>query len=391
MNEYLSGAHSIFSFIESGAEEQENGCRWKTYNYTDEQHYHYNIFNGVGGIPIFLSAYYQVTQNEKALQLAYGAVEWCIESEPEKYNYQRGVQFGKTGVAYSILCLSRIQGEKAHLDYCLRNAEKILDEPPGPITDLIGGEASNGWFLLELWKETEDSSHLDGAIRCGEWIEQKLVRDELGTHCLVDPEVKKFGSKPYSGLAHGISGVAYFFSALYSITLENKWRELSYELFDTLIRHSLPDKGGINWSPVLGEKDLVRCQYSHGSPGIGLAFLKASKYFKDSGLLDIAIKAGEATYSNGDYRNNPTFCTGLACGGELMIELYKETNKVFWHDRAKEFAEMAISYRIKSENGDLWPTDTEGCYSPDFTYGASGTGYFLLRVFEPDRFDTPLM
>ena len=51
---------------------------------------------------------------------------------------------------------------------------------------------------------------------------------------------------------------------------------------------------------------------------------------------------------------------------------------------------MAISYRSASSDGDSWPTDTAGRFSPDCTYGATGTGHFLLRTLSPNAFRLPL-
>ena len=47
-----------------------DGFRWKTYDYEDEPQYHYCLLNGVGGIPIFLCAYYEVSKNPRALEVA---------------------------------------------------------------------------------------------------------------------------------------------------------------------------------------------------------------------------------------------------------------------------------------------------------------------------------
>ena len=107
--------------------------------------------------------------------------------------------------------------------------------------------------------------------------------------------------------------------------------------------------------------------------------------------MDIAIQAGEATYQNGDFGKNPTLCTGLAGGGELLIELYKATKDMLWLDRAKTFVKTAMAYRVETEEGDRWPTNTPGLYSQDFVYGASGTGYFFLRVHQPELLAPPLM
>ncbi|MEO5912873.1 MAG: lanthionine synthetase LanC family protein [Luteolibacter sp.] len=391
MTQLPTSADSVFSFINATAEAVDCGFRWRTYDYGNRPQYHYSIFNGVGGIPIFLSAYFEVTRNPRALELARGALTWSFQNEPEEGSFQRGLQMGKFGVAYSALCVSRASVRDEFPEFTEDLANHVLSEAPGPITDLISGEASNGWLLLQLWQKKPEAKYLEGAIRCGRWLENQLVTDELGTHCLVDPIQKSFGTKPYSGLSHGISGVAHFFACLYRATSDAHWKGLAIALLETLVRHAQPARGGINWSPILGMNELTRCQYSHGAAGIGLVFAKAAGLLDQPDYLSIALQAGEATYQYGDYRENPTLCTGLAGGGELLVELYRITMEEIWLERAREFAEKALAYRSIIDGQTFWPTDAVDCFSADFTYGASGIGYFFLRVMNPLQFEPPLM
>jgi lantibiotic modifying enzyme len=391
MPQISNSAESVFSFIEATADVVDSGFRWATYDYENRLHHHFSIFNGVGGIPIFLSAYFEATGNPRSLELARGALIWAFQNEPTIGNFQRGLQLGKFGLAYSALCLSRASGRDEFPDLIEELVSNVISETPGPVTDFLSGEASNGWLLLQLWQNKSDSRYLEGAIRCGHWLEDQLTTDDLGTHCLVETIQKGFGTQPYTGLAHGISGVAYFFACLYQATSDFHWKGLATALLDTLIRHAQPARGGINWSPRIGNNELTRCQYSHGAAGIGLVFAKAARLLDQPNYVSTAKQAGEATYQYGDFRANPTFCTGLAGGGELLVELYKITRDDIWLERAQEFAQKALTYRSIIEGQSFWPTDTVDCFSADFTYGASGIGYFFLRAANPFQFETPLM
>ena len=147
--------------------------------------YHYNAFNGCGGIGIFLAEYGRLTSSGTALDLAREANRWCSTVEME--GFQRGLLLGRTGAARSWLYLSDITGE-AVSDHCLHNADIILREDPGPFTDLMGGAASNGLYLLRLWQATEEPRYLEGARRNGIWLCDQLSRDDDGTHCLCRPD-----------------------------------------------------------------------------------------------------------------------------------------------------------------------------------------------------------
>lgn len=388
MDSLTAAVESVYRFISSTAEETDRGYRWKTIDYSDQPQYHFCVFNGTGGIPLFLRDYHRLTGDPRAMVLARGALQWCLHDEPPQGNHQRGLQTGKTGIAFVALHLEDRTNPIPGV--CQSHAAHLLSEPPGPVTDLMGGEASNGWYLLKLWERSGDDVHLNGAVRCGEWIAGNLVRDELGTHCLMVPGT---GSKesPYAGLIHGIAGVAHFLALLAKATGDGKWRGLATELLETLANHAVPIHGGLNWSPMLGQESLTRCQHSHGAAGIGLVFARASVLLDEPRWLDIALMAGQATYAYGDFRKNLTLCTGLSGSGELFVELFKLTHDEIWWRRAEEFARMAMAYRSVINGLDHWPTDTPGLYSVDYSYGAAGTGLFFLRTLRPLEFEMPLI
>ena len=387
----LSSAESVFSFIDSTAEPVGDGYRWQTYDYADEPHHHYCVFNGVGGIPIFLCAYFQATSNPRALELARGALVWSFAHAPERGSHQRGLSFGKLGLAYPACCYAKVSGSDAFSVETEALVDHLLVEPPGPITDILSGEASNGWVLWQLWCKDPQTKYLEGALRCARWLEEQLVRDERGTHCVIDPVNYSVGKVPRLGLSHGIPGVAHFFACLYRATADTRWQGLAMELLDTLTRHARPDRGGINWPRAMGADELPRCQYSIGAAGVGLVLVLAAQLLEAPVYLATALQAGEATYRHGDRRENPTLCTGLAGGGELMIELYRSTRDERWLTRAREFAAKALAYRAIIDGQHFWPTDTAGCFSADFVYGAAGTGYFFLRAAQPLEFEPPLL
>ena len=388
----------MFRFIERTAEEVPNGFRWMTIDYNNQPQYHYDVFNGCGGISLFLAEYYRQTGTSTALDLAIGANQWC--SSDDREGHSRGLLFGKTGVAMAWLHLSLIVQEPDYLNYCSENAGILLKEDPGPVTDLMGGEASNGLFLIRLWQATSDRTYLDGAIRCAEWLRDQMVRDQLGCYCPVHAhgnfQKPTTGSgsyddlPPYSGVAHGIAGVAHFLILLHERTGDESWASLGVEILETLLHHAVPDKGGLNWGRILGGK-LDRCQWSHGSAGIGLVFLKASEVLGNPTYYGIAMKCGETTYAYGDHRDNATQCIGVSGSGELFIELFRASREEHWLNRANEFAAMALGHREKLPEGDAWPTDEPGLFSPDYMYGAAGIGHYFLRLWEPCGIDMPLM
>jgi len=381
-----SGSDSVFEYVERTAEEVSDGIRWQTLDYGNEPHHHFDIFNGVAGICLFLADYFQLTGIERARNLALGGARWC--SLPEHEGYTRGLYVGRTGVGMAWLHLSRVTEDPELLTHCGINAEKILREDPGPVTDILGGASGNGLFLLRLWEATQDERYLEGAVRNGEWIRGKALRDKSG--CYWPMEIGDSTPWYSLGFAHGISGGAYFLLLLYEMTKEACWVEFAQEVLETLSRQAKSDRGGLNWPVTLNGEKLERCQWCHGAPGIGLLYAKAYEVLDEPSYLETAQAAGETTFAYGDVRNNPSQCHGLAGNAELFIELYRVTQNQLWIERAYDFANRAFEYRKKDVDGDTWQADEPGYYSQDFMCGASGTGHFFLRLWAPDELRMPL-
>jgi hypothetical protein len=90
-------------------------------------------------------------------------------------------------------------------------------------------------------------------------------------------------------------------------------------------------------------------------------------------------------------RRNPVQCHGLAGNAELFLELYRATGKPLWLDRAHDFAQRMFAYRSATPEGDVWQADDPGYASPDFMFGAAGTGHFFLRLWRPNQVTRPLL
>lgn len=381
---------SICDFIRRTAVPADVGVCWETIDYENRPHRDPCVFNGVGGISFFLVDAFRLQGRADVLPLAQGAVEWCA-AFPGKH-YERGLHVGKTGPALAALHRSIALDEPTVPEFCRTNAAVILREPPGPITDLLGGEASNGLYLLKLWERTREDVYLRGAERCAAWLEQQMTRDARGTHCPADPQGRLgFAPNVLLGVAHGLAGIAHFLACLAAASRNERWAALARELFDTIARYAQPVYGGLNWPPRLGQQELTRCQWSHGAAGIGLTFLTGHRVLGETRFLEIAVQAAEATFAYGDFRHNYTQCIGLAGSGELLLEVDRATADSKWKDRARDFAHRCLAYRESTPDGDAWPTDAPGLYSADFDYGASGVGHFLLRVLSDGAIPLPLM
>jgi lantibiotic modifying enzyme len=231
----------------------------------------------------------------------------------------------------------------------------------------------------------------------GEWLARVAIRDERGLFWPWQVDDPQFASWYGLSFIPGAAGIGHFLLSLAAATGEGRWGALAWEAGQTLLRQAVPDRGGLNWPDTLdglANGEALRCQWCYGAPGIGLFFVKAHEILGAAGApeaLATAVAAGETTYRYGDVRRNAVQCHGLAGNAELFLELYRTTRERRWRERAHDFARLAVAYRRETPQGEVWQADDPGYDSPDFLYGASGTGHFFLRLWRPDGVTRPLL
>ena len=380
-----AGADSIFSYVQRTAEESNEGVCWQTLDYHNNSQYDVSVFNGVAGIALFLGDYFWLFKEDRARVLALDGLRWCRQGE--RKGFTRGLFLGRVGVGMGWLRLAKVTGESNLLEHCIEPANYILNHEPGPVTDILGGAAGNGLFLIRLWEATGEERYLEGASRNASWLREVADRTEGCSWSM------GLGERPWHslGFAHGLAGIAYFLTVLHGVTDKALWAELARDAIGTLTSQAFPDRGGLNWPVTLNTPDMGPCQWCHGAAGIGLTYVRAYEVFGDSGYLETARAAGETTFARGDIRKNPSQCHGLAGNAELFIELYRVSEDPLWLERAYDFALRAFSYREMAPEGDRWQADDPECYSTDFMCGASGTGHFFLRLSAPEALRMPML
>jgi len=198
-----AGIHSIFGFIQRTVQPAETGVTWETIDYANKPQHEITVFNGVGGISFFLVDYYKRYGTPAALALSQGAIDWCAHFKGQ--HHKRGIHMGQTGAELASMHRTIALGEPAASEFSINNARFILSEPPGPIADLLGGEASNGLYLLKLWGHTGDREFLQGAERCAAWLEAQMIQDGPGIYCYCHQDERSgVWGKIQLGVAHGL-------------------------------------------------------------------------------------------------------------------------------------------------------------------------------------------
>lgn len=380
-------ADSVYRYIERTAIRTESGVTWEVLGYDNVyRRDQLSVFNGTAGIALFLT-------DHGALDLAHDALRWCA---PCPGDWGDSLCFGWGGVALAGLTLHAKRSDPALLSAARTVGDRIAafdPDHPGErrvVSDFIGGRAGEGVVLLRLHEATGETRYLDAARRIGGWLADRRKTLDAGPVWPMVPADPK--SRIQWGFAHGASGIAWYFVRLHAATGEACWKEIALEAAATMRRAAQPDRGGLNWrrqpdTPA----EAFKCQWCHGSPGVGLFFARAWEAFKEPWLLEVAEAAGETTFAYGDIRKNPSQCHGLSGNAELLLELHRLTGKPLWLDRVSAFARLAMGYRTDDGAGERWQSDEPGFCSPDFMCGAAGAGHFFLRLAAKGALPLPLL
>jgi lantibiotic modifying enzyme len=374
-------ADSIYRYIDRTAIAEPSGFRWLEYDNNQEKGKP-SIYFGEAGISLFLADYHRLTGTGRAAVLAKGALDW---SSAESLWEQSGPDliFGYGGMAWAWLHWAQGRQDREGIDRAVRIAERVAANATkasewGTCTDLIGGVAGDGLLFLRVWRTTGEPRWLESAVGLGRWLAERKMAVEGGVAWYffaggADKTV-------FWGAAHGLAGIAVFISELYEATRAEEWRELATACVGALEHAAVEDHGGLNWNRGPGMEPVSRCQWCHGSPGVGLFMVKAARVLDQPRLLGLAERAGDAVIGYGDCRKNPSLCHGLAGNAELLIDLYRATGKAKWLEAAGRFGEMIGKYRVEEGGQEAWQSDEPGFTSPNLLCGAAGTGHFLLQL-----------
>jgi lantibiotic modifying enzyme len=257
------------------------------------------------------------------------------------------------------------------------------------VTDVIGGNAGTGLFLLYAFRELRDKRWLDLAALAGDRLIETGIKTETGTKWAFSSD----RSRLMPNFSHGTAGVAYFLACLYESTKDEKFLQSALDgahylqsIAETegdvcLIFHHEPD----------GE-DLFYLGWCHGPPGTARLFYKLFQVTGDKDWKVWVEKSANGILKSGipenrtpGFWNNLGLCCGSAGVAEFFLNLYRVTAK----DKYKEFAlkhtDEILAKGNRNESGLSW-IHAEHRTRPDFVQaqtglmqGAAGIGLWLLH------------
>jgi type 2 lantibiotic biosynthesis protein LanM len=346
-----------------------------------------DLYNGNGGIALFLAAYSIDRKHDEALTLCYESVasmRRIIRSNHSEMYARKvglGIGAGVGSMIYSLAALSEILGDSSLLEDAVEFSSvinhRLLASDSG--FDLISGTAGSIVALLKTYSLTGERTLLEKARLCADRLIERASPNGQLENLWVPAGM---GNNPLTGMSHGASGFAFAFGLLFNITDDPQYRNARDFCLD--FEDSVFDKSRGAWPDlreVATETEVTwPSQWCHGATGIGLsrlALLKADAS-SDPRILHDLEYAIARTLEAWPYPVD-TVCCGSAGNAWFLYEAGQKFGRKALEEAAIE--RFATLYReAKPKLAFRWTTLGAQEYNLGFFRGVAGMGYAALRL-----------
>ncbi|MBE9224926.1 type 2 lantipeptide synthetase LanM family protein [Phormidium sp. LEGE 05292] len=369
-----------------------------------------DLYNGNGGIALFLSALDYVRGTQQFHELSLAAFQ-SIQKFLQTADFESTRRFVRLGIGggtglgsmiYALVKSSHFLQEPTLLENALAIAQLITPEliTTDKQFDIIGGAAGAILGLLALYAATKEPKVLATAINCGQHLlaHQTEPIKQFYSPNLPIQNLKSgkawniLGQKYYTGFSHGAAGIAYALLRLYAVTQTEAF--LTAATDGITYEHSVFSPTVSNWPDFRafaqqnGQPGFM-VSWCHGATGIGLARLGGLSVLKTNQIeqdIEIALQTTQK------YSLQDVDC--VCCGNFGRIELLQVAAEKLSRPDLKEIAEQRTTWAVnwaEKSGGYKLPNLPNSVFSPSFFQGTSGIGYELLRLAYPELLPSVLL
>ncbi len=306
-------------------------------------------------------------------------IEWVLRRPISNDDYPPGLYLGQAGISW-VLCELGHAEVAARILRAARNHEMLWRSP-----DVLHGAAGYGLACLQLWRKGLGNEFLDDAVRVGEYLNRRCVRDARGAHWPHED-----GSVPL-GYANGGSGIALFLLYLSLAASDSASLELGRQALDFELAQGVWLEGQFAGFPshlmdpseAPTEPAVLSCYWDSGSAGVGAALIRYLALTSDA-TLDAWLDP-LADDASRKYVAFPQLFRGLAGMGNFLLDVWDLTGDERHLLAAWEAAEGILLFRIDRQEGIAFPGEQARRESGDFATGAAGVSLFLDRLLKAEE------
>lgn len=353
-----------------------------------------DFYAGTSGVAYFLAALYSRSRNPLHKETALGAIRQALSCRTKDENDRWGFYLGWPGIAYASAAVARWTEEDALRDRSVELLSEMAGSDPGSLqTDLMNGCAGALICAVEFEKRSIGGPWNDFIFKLADLLEKQAEIAGTGLSW------RTAGASTHNlcGFAHGAAGIGTAFLNLYELTRTKKYLDVATRAFR--YENQYFDGGEKNWPdfrartlPAEEEARHFSCAWCHGAPGITLSRMRAFQLTGDDSFKEDAVPGLETTSRQlkPDKIGNYSLCHGLCGNADTLLLAASILNHAAYRDKAEEIGNYCIEFYLDRDipmpNGAF-----ANWFNPDLMLGLSGTGYFLLRLTDPDLFESPLL
>ncbi len=397
-NTYLDAAQMAGEWLKSHAVATELGTVWPQWP-DGEKRVSSNLYSGTPGVVLFFLEHFKATQLESSKKMAIEGADYLLTLlKREESRRSAGLYTGLAGVGFVLSEVYKVSGEERHLKG-LRQVVGYLQASAresgagvewSEVTDIIGGTAGTGLFLLYAADELKQPKLKQLAAAAGRRLIEQARPEGNGLKWAMSESF----SRLMPNFSHGTAGIAYFLLRLHQETGDEAFLDAAVSgarYLQGIARH-IGDGCLIFHHEPEGE-DLFYLSWCHGPAGTARLFLLLNKVTGKAEWMDWVRKLARGVMDSGipeketpGYWNNVSRCCGAAGIAEFFANLYRATGEDSYLAFARRAADAMLG-KATSEKGSLKWIQAEHRVRPKllqaqtgYMQGAAGIGIALLHL-----------
>lgn len=273
------------------------------------------IYGGLSGIYLYLSAYARALGNDKAKKMA-AEIKAELGNNLDNIFANEGYDLsGFVGLSGVLYAFAHENDDKAELTKLLNALTKSINVKGMAQTDFLSGAAGLMKVLMYVYKKLDDYDGYKETDKEKVRAKIKELAEELMARAIYENDNAVYwGTEGYTGYAHGVAGIVDALADYYDFSNDDRVMSFIGKGCEYIESCRIGDVR--NWARTK-ERDTVSINWCHGAPGIALMKMRLAEIFGDRFVTRSELEEIAETIINNGFGEDYCLCHGDM--GNLMV------------------------------------------------------------------------